>query len=718
MKNYIGSFLGHYKVLGKLGSGAMSDVYLGYDEDLQIHVAVKVLTDAILARPELVQRFKIEARAAARLNHPNIAHVYYFNFKGETPFFAMELVEGVSLADVLERRLRFTLRQYLDIFSQSVRGLRAAAVRGIIHRDIKPGNLMVGRDGLAKVVDFGLAKVGDEKGLTQTGTMMGTPYYLSPEAVRGEELDLRCDIYSLGVTMFQVLVGYPPFDSDTPFGVMMQHINTPAPDAWDYNDQFPRSLCRFIERAMAKERQERYANHEAVLNALTIVRDGLSARTLNEEIAFCGVCDVNTLARGDLCSRCRNHYGGQEEPETYYDLYLTGFRDQQGEENSAAYISEAVGRRIEVVRRTMATLPFKIGHRLSYERAKKMQRRFYELGGDVELKRLMDGQTGPESERLEFVSAAAARTASFVAPSPARDLTGSPVRKQRMMIGVLAALLVAFAGLLVWQMNRARTWDEANVDETGSSDASAAVDAVESAAGVEADDEVAPPSPRKVLPLTLTVEGEIGPETVAAIEAAIEAAATVFGETCSWSPDKPQSLVIDPYQAFRRDDDPRAWEETLGRPVGEFPAGNLTAEDRGLSVAAGHWVARTAVADLAGGEAPAWVPLGLAFYQEARSMGLEREPFIELSKETNHIPMIYWGATPGRNPPSNIARAESMVEYLVERGGPRWFARFLESLRTESLEAALDDVYGVPASEVQNGWEMFLKTRYLGLLAP
>ena len=99
-------------------------------------------------------------------------------------------------------------------------------------------------------------------------------------------------------------------------------------------------------------------------------------------------------------------------------------------------------------------------------------------------------------------------------------------------------------------------------------------------------------------------------------------------------------------------------------------------------------------------------------------MGLEREPFIELSKETNHIPMIYWGATPGRNPPSNIARAESMVEYLVERGGPRWFARFLESLRTESLEAALDDVYGVPASEVQNGWEMFLKTRYLGLLAP
>ena len=718
MKNYIGSFLGHYKVLGKLGSGAMSEVYLGYDEDLQIHVAVKVLTDAILSRPELVQRFKIEARAAARLNHPNIAHVYYFNFKGDTPFFAMELVEGVSLADVLERRLRFTLRQYLDIFSQSVRGLRAAAVRGIIHRDIKPGNLMVGRDGLAKVVDFGLAKVGDEKGLTQTGTMMGTPYYLSPEAVRGEELDLRCDIYSLGVTMFQVLVGYPPFDSDTPFGVMMQHINTPAPDAWDYNDQFPRALCRFIERAMAKERTARFANHEAVLNALSLVTKGLSNRVLNEEIAFCGVCDVNTFTRGDHCSRCRNPYVGQEEPETYYDLYLTGFRDQQGEEKAAAYISEAVGRRIEVVRRTITTLPFKIGHRLAYERAKKMQRRFYELGGDVELRRLADGQTGPETERLEFVSAAAARTASFVAPSPARDLTGNPVRKQRMLIGVLAAVLVGLAGLLLWQTNRARTWDRSEVDEPDGPDVGATMAAVESQEEAPTQEASAEREPEKLLPLALTVEGDIDPETVAAVEAAIEAAATVFGETCSWSPERPQSLVIDPYQAFRRDDDPRAWEESMGRPVGEFPAGGLTADDRALKVAAGHWVARSAVADLAGGDAPAWVPLGLAFYQEARSLGLDREPFIELSKETNHIPLIYWGATPGRNPPGNIARAESMVEYLVERGGPRGFARFLAALRSQTLEDALDEVYGIPAAEVQAGWEMFLRTRYLGMLAP
>ncbi len=713
VKNYIGSFLGHYKVLGHLGSGAMSDVYIGYDEDLQIHVAVKVLTDAILQRPELVERFKIEARAAARLNHPNVARVYYFNFKGEVPFFAMELVEGLSLADVLERRLRMTVQQYMDIFSQAIRGLRAAAVRGIIHRDIKPGNLMVGRDGLVKVVDFGLAKVDDEKELTQTGTMMGTPYYLSPEAVRGEDLDQRSDIYSLGVTMFQLLVGYPPYDSETPFGLMMQHINSPAPDPSEFNDQFPRKLCKLIQKAMAKERAGRFPNHEAVLHALAAVREDLSQRLLNEELAFCANCDVNTIARGDHCSRCKQPYEGRAEPEKFYDLLLTGYRESTAADACARYVSEAVGRREEVVLRVMEKLPFKLGHRLPYERAKTLQRRFYEMGGDVEMRRVED-RPGDEqtSEKLEFVSATTSRTASFVSPAPELEAARRPIRNQQIAIIGLTGALVLVGGLFLYQSLSNQS------DETDG-----AVEPPTRAPVGDYEPITEPATPEPVvspagIELDVTIEGEVPQAVADAVQASVEKAMRALQETCVWEPAGPQGLRLDPNYAFRKGDDGRAWEETLGRPLDNFPAGGLEADDEVLARASAHWVARAAVAALAGEEAPGWLPLGLAYYQEARMGSLDREPFIALAEETNPIPVQYWGASPGRNNPENIARAESMVEYLVERAGPRKFAHFLKVVRVGSVEDALAEVYGAPAAEVQDGWAMFLRTRYSTALVP
>ncbi len=713
VKSYIGSFLGHYKVLGHLGSGAMSDVYIGYDEDLQIHVAVKVLTDAIMQRPELVERFKIEARAAARLNHPNVARVYYFNFKGDVPFFAMELVEGLSLADVLERRLRLTYQQYLDIFSQAVRGLRAAAVRGIIHRDIKPGNLMVGRDGLVKVVDFGLAKVDDEKELTQTGTMMGTPYYLSPEAVRGEDLDQRSDIYSLGVTMFQLLVGYPPYDSETPFGLMMQHINSPAPDATEFNDQFPRKLAKVIQKAMSKERASRYPNHEAVLHALAGVREDLSPRMLGEELAFCTACDVNTVTRGDQCGRCKRSYEGKTEPETFYDLLLTGYREPSAAQACAQYVSEAVGRREEVVERVMEKLPFKLGHRLPYERAKNLQRRFYELGGDVEMRRVEDRAADDQtSERLEFVSATSARTASLVSPAPELEAARRPIRNQRLAIIVLASALVLLCSMLLYQKFGSNENGEVNVDEPATGTRVVDYEPISEAATPE------PVATESTLDVDLSVEGEVDEAVVEALGAALGAAMAALQETCAWEPSTRPKLRLDPQYAFSGRGDARAWEETLGRPLDSFPAGDLVAGDETLSVAASHWVARAAVADLAGVDAAGWLPLGLAYYQEARLGSLDREPFVALTAETNHIPVQYWGATAGRNDPENIARAESMVEYLVERAGPRKFAHFLKVVRVGSVEEALAEVYGDPAPEIQESWALFLRTRYAGVLVP
>ncbi len=713
MTSYIGSYLGHYKILGHLGSGATSDVYLGYDESLQLHVAIKVVSEAATARPEMIERFKQEARATARLNHPNVARVFYFNFQGETPFFAMELVEGVSLADVLERRMRVTLRQLFDIFEQAMRGLRAAAVRGIVHRDIKPGNLMVGRDGLAKVVDFGLAKVGDDQALTQTGTMMGTPYYLSPEAVRGDTIDLRSDIYSLGVTMFQTLVGYPPYDADTPYGLMMQHVNAAVPDPRDLNPQLPRPLCELIVRMLDKEPDERFPNYEALVNAMAQIRELVASR-LDEELNFCVRCDVNTLAEGDRCTRCGKGYSSRVRPEAH-DLILTGFRDGESLEACTRYISKAVGRRPENVRRALVQLPFKLGHRLPFDRAKQMQRQFYEIGGEVEMRHVEDPSADEGSPgRLEFVSAAAARTASFIAPIPRSMRRRSRRFGPRTLagLGLVTVLLLAVAALGV------RVWGPWRPDPDDLTDAPTPAEANPLADGEAATAEPVEgetPAPPPLLQLDVELIGEVPDETVGAVVDAVQAAAERLGTTCSWQPQVRMRIVLDQARPYRTVEDDRAWELVLGGQLERFPVGTLDPADGTLEVSAAHWIAHRAVLDLAGPEAPAWIALGLAFHQEARIKGLDPAPFLALAEEEGQIPVTFWGASPGRNPPENIARAQSMVEFLVDRWGNDRFRDFLIATRSGSLDEAFEGAFGEPAGDVQEGWALFLRTRYGGL---
>ncbi len=706
---YIGTYLGHYKILGHLGAGATSDVYLGYDEGLQLHVAIKVVTDAVAARKEMVERFKQEARATARLNHPNVARVFYFNFQGDTPFFAMELIEGVSLADVLERRMRITLRQYLDIFEQAMRGLRAAAVRGIVHRDIKPGNLMVGRDGLVKVVDFGLAKVGDDQALTQTGTMMGTPYYLSPEAVRGDEIGLRSDIYSLGVTMFQALVGYPPYDADTPYGLMMHHVNSPVPDPRGLNDQLPVPLGELIVRMLAKEPGDRLPNYEALINALAQIREELTDR-LEQELNFCGRCDVNTVADGDRCTRCGKHYASRVRPEAF-DLFLTGFRDREALERCTQYIAKAVGRRPEMVRRALVQLPFKLGHRLAFERSKNMQRRFYDMGGEVDLRRAEEPPRDDVTERLEFVSAAAARTASFIAPIPRSLRKASGRTVPRWLLGVGLSLLGASSVAVIVALWHPWAPGEGGADVDGEHRAEETPGTEPDADALAAGEGAPEPEPPRIA-LEVELIGEVPDGTIAAVNDSIQTAAAALTSSCPWEPPSPRRIVLDQARSFRTVEDERAWELAMGGPLERFPVGDLDPADETLEIAAAHWIARAAVGDLAGDAAPAWLALGLAYHQEARLKGLDPAPFQALAEEGGQIPISFWGASPGKNPPENIARAQSMVEYLIERGGPEPFRDFLRATRVSPIDDAVEGVYGVPAAEIQESWTRFLRTRY------
>ena len=284
----VGRQLAHYQLTAPLGSGAMSEVYLARDIRLDKEVAVKVILDSVARKPELVQRFEREARAAGRLDHPHMARVYFFGQTDEdAPFYAMELIDGWSLADVIEAQLRFRVDQALSLLAQCANGLEAALAAGIVHRDIKPANLMVNKAGVLKLVDFGLAKLSDDKSLTRTGTMLGTPYYMAPEIVRGDGGDWRSDLYSLGVTFFHLLCGFPPYEAETPYGVMMKHINQPVPDLSREHPRLAEGVATLLTSMLSKDPAQRPASYAAVQReAMRLARE-LPPRDAMARIAWC-----------------------------------------------------------------------------------------------------------------------------------------------------------------------------------------------------------------------------------------------------------------------------------------------------------------------------------------------------------------------------------------------------------------------------------------------
>ena len=254
-----GSRFGDYQILDELGTGGMGKVYRARDVTLERVVALKVLSTLHAKDPTFVQRFLKEARAAARLNHPNIVQIYNFGSVEGTYFLAMEFVDGRSLGHQLRER-RFTEAEAIGIARQVCRALAIAHAEGLIHRDIKPDNLMLTSRGEVKVVDLGIAKRLDEdQSITQTGHSMGTPHYISPEQIRGQkDIDARADIYSLGATLYHLVTGHTPYQGASGAVVMSMHLVEPLPDPLQYAPGLSEGFCRVLRKMMAKERQERY----------------------------------------------------------------------------------------------------------------------------------------------------------------------------------------------------------------------------------------------------------------------------------------------------------------------------------------------------------------------------------------------------------------------------------------------------------------------------
>ncbi len=248
----------------------MAEVYLAEQQSLARQVALKVLSAELAAQPAYVERFKHEARSAAALVHANIVQVYEVGQSNGSHFIAQEYVAGQNVAEWLNRHGRADPARVLDILRQVAAALSKAHERSIVHRDVKPENIMLARSGEVKVADFGLARVTTDDGTqrTQAGVAMGTPLYMSPEQIEGRPIDSRSDIYSLGVTAYHMLAGEPPFTGDTPLAVAVQHINKQPPSLADRAPDTPNALVELVERMMAKAPEDRFADPVDLLRVL------------------------------------------------------------------------------------------------------------------------------------------------------------------------------------------------------------------------------------------------------------------------------------------------------------------------------------------------------------------------------------------------------------------------------------------------------------------
>ncbi|MFI5120589.1 MAG: serine/threonine protein kinase [Thermoanaerobaculia bacterium] len=254
-----GSRFGDYEILEVLGAGGMGKVYRARDLTLDRLVALKTLARELSADTDYVQRFLKEARAAARLNHPNIVQIYDFGCVDSIYYLAMEFVDGHSLGTYLKRG-HFSESESIQIIRHACRALSVAHADGIVHRDIKPDNLMLTSRGDVKLVDLGIAKrVDEEVSLTQTGQAIGTPHYISPEQIRGQrDIDSRADIYSLGATLYHLLTGHTPYPGSSGPIVMSMHLVEPLPDPRRFEASLTDGVCRVVRKMMAKSREERY----------------------------------------------------------------------------------------------------------------------------------------------------------------------------------------------------------------------------------------------------------------------------------------------------------------------------------------------------------------------------------------------------------------------------------------------------------------------------
>jgi serine/threonine protein kinase/tetratricopeptide (TPR) repeat protein len=262
------TFANRYQIIEELGKGGMGNVYKAIDTEVQEKIALKLIKPEIAADKKTIERFRGELKLARKISHKNVCRMYDLNKEEATYYITMEFVSGENLKSFIRRAKQLTIGTALSIAKQVCEGLAEAHSLGVVHRDLKPQNIMVDTEGNARIMDFGIARSLKAHGITDAGVIIGTPEYMSPEQVEGKEADQRSDIYSLGIILYEMLTGQVPFEGDTPLSIAVKHKIESPKDPVVYNAQIPEDLSRIILRCMEKNKGKRYQNTKELLSDL------------------------------------------------------------------------------------------------------------------------------------------------------------------------------------------------------------------------------------------------------------------------------------------------------------------------------------------------------------------------------------------------------------------------------------------------------------------
>ncbi len=269
------SFAGRYQIIEELGKGGMGKVYKALDTEIREKVALKLIKPEISVDKKTIERFQNELKFARKISHRNVCRMYDLNKDAGSYFITMEFVSGEDLKSFIRRSGRLTISKGIDIAKQICEGLDEAHRLGVIHRDLKPGNIMIDNDGNARIMDFGIARSIEGKGITGAGVMIGTPEYMSPEQVEGKDVDQRSDIYSLGVILYEMLTGRVPFEGETALNIAVKQKTETPKNPKEYNEQISEDLNGVILKCLEKEKEKRYQSASELRAELTNIEGGL-----------------------------------------------------------------------------------------------------------------------------------------------------------------------------------------------------------------------------------------------------------------------------------------------------------------------------------------------------------------------------------------------------------------------------------------------------------